>query len=322
MLTMDDPDPTGDTSRSSIGGSRGNRGMHLNPLTPLNDGTIADNDPHDVNSNTTYIVMIHKLYVERIQTYLLHRFRRRCDRNSDGDNYNDEWTATPLSSSGSHPTDDAATATDNDDNDHDNHSKNNNNNNNNNSNNISFRILDVPSQTGVSQERRGYVILWIRFHPHIHSPLQLFLLWHQLSPMIRQNVAWIAPIQQHHQHHYHSNGSSFLHHPHPRCMHHDDDDDEYDDDDLRNDIGQRIWSTIRSTLHLPGDTVSTTTTSSLLLRVDVYPKSWTEWICQQLQQQALLEEVDTKNISNNHHHPPSNTTTTTITIDPFDGPIP
>jgi predicted rRNA methylase YqxC with S4 and FtsJ domains len=146
------------------------------------------------DGSNVYIFMIHKLYVERLHTYVSH-----CQQDASS---------------------------------------------------VTWNILDVPKQSGVSQARRGYVILWLSLGEGSSRFLP------PLSPMIRQNIAWVAPIS------------------HLACA--------IDDDVVP--IGDVIWiSTLRDRLW-DRTAKALIDNSSISLRVDCYPKSpLTEKLCRQLQ---------------------------------------
>ena len=169
--------------------------------------------PLRYNDANVYIFMIHKLYVDRLQSHMSQR--------------------SPVSS----------------------------------------KILDIPKQTGVSQARRGYVVLRISCALPIPT----------LSPMIRQNIAWAAPIS------YRISNTT-----------HDDEAAPLNDAS----IGLLIWNSILC------DAIWSNETKSLFdpisLRVDCYPKvAFTEELCRQLQQAVRRMMNDPGDAD-----------------DPFEGPLP
>jgi FtsJ-like methyltransferase len=171
------------------------------------------------DDSNVYIFMIHKLYVDRLHTFVSHRHQEAP---------------------------------------------------------VSWNVLDIPTQTGVSQARRGYAILWLS----IGGGCTRFIPW--LSPMIRQNIAWVAPISHH------------------VCT---------IDDDVS--IGRLIWTSTLKDRLWNDTTKALVDNPNISLRVDCYPKSpLIEKLCRQLQQ--VVREMMSD--PGNPIDPDDN--------DPFEGPLP
>jgi hypothetical protein len=211
--------------------------------------------------DATYAIMVHKLYAERVQNFL-------------GDS-GQQWTlmqrATP-SSGCSLP--DCETALD--------------------DKSTGFTIpqqhcrvtvLDTPRLKGVSQARRGYVLLLME---HVGIHIERFSL---LPPMARQNISWVGRIT-------HSTGVS--------ANRQDHDDDTASESRL---VGPEIWRTCLESLHQESKEKST-----MLLRVDCHPRELIPDICRQIQECASRVDAATDSCVGTD---PAKTIT-----DPFEGPIP
>jgi FtsJ-like methyltransferase len=195
----------------------------------------------------TYAIMVHKLYAERVQSFL----------GGSGQ----QWT---LMQRATGSLSDGETALE------DQHCR--------------ITVLDTPRLKGVSQARRGYVLLLME---HVGIPIARFSL---LSPMARQNISWVGRIS-------HStvvSGNRL---------------DQDDDTALESrSVGAVIWTTCLKSLHQGSKGVS-----DMILRVDCHPRELIPDICRQMQQCA--SQMDGTTGACNDADP-----TKTIT-DPFEGPI-
>ena len=331
----------------------------LHPVDGLTTSSGGGGGGTETEGGENYMIMIHKLYVERLQSYLLNRCRSDdCEKTSLSSS---AWTTisttvTITTTAAAATTTTITRASDSiqqlpreDDRPHcitacdDSSIDITNVTNHHSSTYVTFHIVHIPQLTGVSQARRGYIMLYIiptRTTPTLpiaknvssssssSSKFRQYL--NDLSPMIRQNISWIYPIQ-----HQSTIATAAL--PDTTMS-----SDHFND--ICKEISNMIWTTLFSSKsHFEsstrrrsnnnssstGSTIQIQDMDSVLLRVDCYPKNlpYLEGICRHLQQQCtgdlLLEQRHCKiTTSTNTKEIQEDTNKTCTSIDPFDGPIP
>ena len=132
--------------------------------------TAVSSGADGISISVNYMIMIHKLFVERLQSYLIHRCC--CDDPTSSS----RWTTT------NHHSDAENQKVMDDDFDESNNNQ-----------YFSLQIVHTPIVTGASQARHGYKVLYITTTTSAGWAFRQYL--YDLSPMIRQNISWIYHIQ-------------------------------------------------------------------------------------------------------------------------------
>ena len=302
---------------------------------PIQQVYTSGNETTTIGSSCgNYMIMIHKLYVERLQSYLLQRWHCDASKNDNASSASSSlWTTITTAATTSHVTQPILETTDHQHGvDGTDDAANHNHHHSTPPHPFTFQIVDTPKVTGVSQARRGYVLLYIQATStntttsitKTTPPQQLVRQYfHDVSPMIRQNISWIYPIQYQSTITVVSKTSNSDGNVHDTCQ----------------QIGTMIWSTLLASSPAIPSPASPTTTGShnrnsssssitngnVLLRVDCYPKdiSYLEGICQQLQHHCASSTEPSCNITPEiQKGSGDNSTLCRGSNDPFDGPIP
>lgn len=263
----------------------------------------------------TYVVMVHKLYAERVLTFLYGgsdpaaSAAPAADWMRVDDDDDDDGAGCCVASSKEHA---AATAAA-----------------------VSpdprrvVTVLDTPAMTGVSQARRGYVVLLLEHCCHrggggvttlSSSDAISSCCFSRLAPMSRQNISWAGRIT-------HSVTLRNIR----SCDTTAAAAAAASTATTTDNIGSIIWETILTMRKkadadhqtdarlLPADTLHLSNTTEMLLRVDCHPRDMVENICRKLQEAAVAaSNVADASTSNNS----TGTGAPRIVItDPFEGPI-
>jgi 23S rRNA U2552 (ribose-2'-O)-methylase RlmE/FtsJ len=208
--------------------------------------TTTTMNVHPLPPNT-YAIMVHKQFRDRVQEFLLTSPSSVADTTSI-------LTATTMNTTGD-PHDAAILNTQQ-------------------KNKKKILLLDEESLTGVSQSRRGTVLVLIY---DIQRPVQ------DLSPMARQSCSWILKMT--HQ------ASTSTNEQHYQYSEEAEEEKQPDDDDSRTmyyHLGRNLWQT----LHKDHD-FDSSPAHGHVLRVDVHPRNQVVAVCRALQQAATAAAATT-----------------------------
>lgn len=226
----------------------------------------------------TYAVMVHKLYLDRVKDYLT--------SDPSAEEQKKQWRTVCCKSS---TVSEGHLVVDKSSEDEHEHSK-----------SRAPKILDTPSQKGVSRSRKGYSLLLVQEAKRTIDTM---------SPMARKNISWVGQIEYHYS-----------------CCHQCKSDDiraniesEESSENFKRprlqDVTTNIGKKLFQTLLVNGFNMNEETSADLL-RVDVYPREYSEEICLNIQRAAAAA------VSSSTNGRANGTQQTTTKIHPYESPIP